>query len=702
MANEAEAAKTEETATLGTVTVTARRAEELARDVPFSVSTISGDEAEARRLHSLEDALRQTPGVDYVVNSGAGNTTLRIRGVGSLQKVSGDDSSVVINVDGLPLSAANAGLNILDVDRVEILKGPQGTLFGRNSEAGAVNVVTRRPTRWFEGYARGELGQDHHRLLEGAIGGPLTDTVSARLALRSSSIDSVRTNVRDRKQLNEPREDIVRGSLLWEPTARTRLFLTAGHEEQKNRDVTIYGLHPYGRRAWVDVPRGGESSRREGQRYTAELTHELDNSVLTVLSGYADTKGDFLSSVYEGRTYRQLLGFHPDARWRVPWMERTHNQELRLSSRPGASLFWVAGLNLHRAERSKDNRDAYDNFYPANPYNADIHRKFKTDAQAIFGELTFPFQEKTKLTVGARYTWEKKDYTARWLANADNPSPIREARDTRDLQDDYLTGRVALSHALTEQLNLYGVYARGYKAGGFNDEGTNFTAGLIDPAYAPATIDSIEAGLKFESADRRVGLNTALFFNRVKDDHLLAYDVQSFAALTENYDTDSKGLEVEGVWHAGGGVTISGGLAYIDARIRGARIGSTSGVSSGNGVPEVPRWSASLSIAYRTTLKEFLGMQSPILHTQLSSRHVGTRPADPQNTFDLKAYTKLDLRMGIQHRGTEMYFWADNLLNAQYDLYGYYIPPYVPGGSDARIGAPGRGRSMGVGITTMF
>lgn len=110
-------------AELSVVTVNARRAPELAKDVPFSVSVVSGSEAESRRLLSLDEMLRQTPGVDMVVNGGMATGTLRMRGVGALQKVSGDDSSVVINIDGLPLSPANASLNVLDVEQVEVLKG---------------------------------------------------------------------------------------------------------------------------------------------------------------------------------------------------------------------------------------------------------------------------------------------------------------------------------------------------------------------------------------------------------------------------------------------------------------------------------------------------------------------------------------------------------------------------------------------------
>lgn len=688
-----------EPTTLGTVTVSARRSEEQARDIPFSVSAISGDEAEARRLHNLEDVLRQMPGVDFVVNMGAANTTLRMRGVGALQKVSGDDTSVVISVDGMPMSAANATLNVLDVERVEVLKGPQGTLFGRNSEAGAVNIVTRRPTQWFEGQVRAEIGQDRHRLVEGVVSGPLTDTVAARVALRHSGIDSPIENVQSGKPLTRPREESGRASLSWQLDDATTLHLSAGRETLKHRDW-VYILHPYGKPALADVPPGSESNRRVVDRYSAELIHHFDNSVLTVLSGHANTEHTGTTSIYEGRTYTRLIGFRPDASWTSQSSEDVYNHELRLASTPNSPVFWVVGANLYRADRELNRLDSYDTFYPENPTASDTFRDFTTRAAALFGEVTFPVAEATKLTLGGRYTRERKTYDASWQASADNPSPIREARDRQRLSDNYATGRIALGHALNEQVNLYAVYARGYKTGGFDDEGINFTAGVPDEPYKAATVDSYEAGLKYESADGRLGLNTAVFLNRVRNDHLLMFDPQTMATRKDNRDTESRGLEVEARWRIDHAWTVSGGLAYTHARIKSPT--NESGVAGGNGIPEVPRWGGTLSVSYEAPIAGAFGLNTPVLNARLTNRYVGVRPADPQNTFDLRAYNKLDLRIGIRNQGTEVYLWADNLLDERYDLYGYYIPPYMPDGPDARIGAPGRGRSLGVGVNVMF
>lgn len=682
------------------VTVTARRSEELARDLPFSISTIGGDEAEARRLHSLEDVLRQVPSLDFVVNMGSANTTLRMRGVGALQKVSGDDTSVVINVDGMPMSAANATLNVLDVERVEVLKGPQGTLFGRNAEAGAVNIVTRKPTRWLEGQARAEIGEDRQRLLEGVISGPLSETVAARLAVRGSGMDSYIRNERDGDPIAEPRELSARASLLWDIAPATRLNFSAGREVQEDRDW-IYTLHPYGSEPRSSIPPGSEANRRAVNRYNAELTHRFAGSELTLLSGHARTRHRSTTPIYEGRTYTRLLGFEPDAIWNSLAREKVGNHELRLSSLPGAETFWVVGGNFLDAERTLERFDSYDTFYPDNPTAADARRKFTTKSRALFGEVTLPVARATKLTLGGRYTWERKTYKAHWLAGPTNASPIREAWDAQKLSDNYATGRLALSHALTPQTNLYGVYARGYKTGGFDDEGINFTAGGEDAPYRPAKVDSYEAGVKYESADQRLGLNAALFLNRVEDDHLLAFNPQTMATDKENRDTESRGLEIEAQWRIGGGWSLSGGLAYTRARIVSgdAQAGTA---RKGNDVPEAPRWGGSLTVAYRSAIAPMLGMRNPVLDARLTNRYVGRRAADPQNTFDLAAYNKLDFRLGIREGGTEVYVWADNLLDKRYDLYGYYIAPYFPGGDDARIGMPGRGRSLGLGVSHMF
>ena len=148
----------------------ARGADEAPKDLPYSVDVVDGITLEERRLLNVEQVLRATPGVNVNSSGGANVSTIYIRGVGALYPMSMDDSSVALNVDGSPLSTRQIAIGTLDTDQIEILKGPQGTLFGGMGEAGAINLTTRRPTREWEGYARAEVGQDRQFLTEAAVG----------------------------------------------------------------------------------------------------------------------------------------------------------------------------------------------------------------------------------------------------------------------------------------------------------------------------------------------------------------------------------------------------------------------------------------------------------------------------------------------------------------------------------------------------
>ena len=188
------------------------------------MNVLDGQALDERGLYSLEDALRTVPGVEINSYGDTVNTNVRIRGMGTLQKVSGEDSSVTLSLDGLPMSVGDITTSTFDVERVGVLKGPQGTLFGSDSEAGAINIITRKPTRHLEGYAR--------------------------------------------------------GMLLWQPTAATRLTLSAQHESLRQHP-SVQVLRPHGSRPVMDAPPWIDGDRRKANRLSAVLEHDLDFAMLT-------------------------------------------------------------------------------------------------------------------------------------------------------------------------------------------------------------------------------------------------------------------------------------------------------------------------------------------------------------------------------------------------------------------------------------
>ncbi|WP_211204074.1 TonB-dependent receptor [Denitrovibrio acetiphilus] len=695
-------AEAEKVQTLQSTTVTARKAEESAKDVPFSLSVISGNELENRRLANLEDALRQTPGIEVDTYGGSDTRNIRIRGVGSLESVSMDDTSVVINVDGVPQAVASATLNIMDIERVEILKGPQGTLMGRNSEAGAINIITKKPTRHLEGYLKGEYGTENTFLTEGAVSGPVSKTVSMRLAAKYSGYDNQVEYYNSTEPITEPRNFAVRATLLWEPTDKTDVTFSIGHEDIDNMTGADI-LAPYDDEQKTDIPKDSYDTEKSVDRFTLIFEHEFSAFDFTSVTGYVHTDANQQQYIYNGMIYREFYGFVPEGSMTRELEQKAFSQELRLSSKSGSDIFWVTGANYYRSERDLNNVDAYDTFYSIGWYNADLYKTFETTDIGVFGEVTYPVTDKLKLTGGLRYTWDKKEYDTDWTANPSNPSTIRTASDSDEMSESYGTGRVSVSYAVREDTNVYLTYARGHKAKGYNDWGNAFINGYDnDLIYDEAEIDSFELGAKFEAPNGKSGLNVAFFYNDIKDDHVMVWNHMDRVSDVENFDTESKGAEFSGFVKPGGGFTITAGFGYTDAEIKTVPGGSTSGAKEGNSIPNSPEWNATVSIAHSLSLKPFWGFKAPALVTTVTNRYIGSREGDPANTFELDSYNKLDFRIGVMSENLEVYVWGDNILDKVYDLYGWNYGASMVDGADVIVGMPSRGRILGVGAAYYF
>ena len=691
---------------LETMTVTARKAEESAKDVPFSLTVVGGTELENRRLKSFEDALRQMPGLE-IVSYGALNTDImRIRGVGSLYQIGQDDTSVLINLDGVPQSLGMASMSIMDIERVEVMKGPQGTLMGRNSEAGAVNIITRKPARHTEGYIKSEYGTQNTFDMQAAVSGPMANALSARLAAKYSGYDNQVGYYATDEPISEPRDIAARGTLLWEPTDKTDAILTLGYEEKNNLTEAML-LAPYDDEQKIDMPEDSLDANKDSQRATLDVTHEFSNMTFTSVTGYTQMDSTEDRLLYDKLVANALLGMDVTEGnlTKREVSADTFYHEFRLSSRPEDEVFWVTGANFYYADRDLTNSYDYEYIMGYMAMNGSIDSNFKTTDYAIFGEITYPVTNRLKLTGGLRYTWDKKEYESNWTPAASNPyaSYYGPTSDADEMDSSFTTGRASVSYAVTDNMNTYVTYARGYKAKAYQDFATNyiFTGEHDDLIVDAAKINSYELGMKLETSNKTAGVNLALFFNDIKDDHVSYIDLTTMSNMVANNDTETKGVEVEGFWKTGYGFAITVGGGYTDAEITGVPETSMD-VKEGNDVPYTPDWNATVSISHNLPLPSFWGMQSPSLFTSLTNRYVGERKGDAANSFEFDDYNKLDFRMGIMSEHIEFYVWGDNLLDEIYDLYGYNLGTSVVDGSDVIVGGASRGRLLGAGIAYYF
>ena len=691
---------------LETITVTARKAEESAKDIPFSLTVIDEAQIEDRRLKSFEDALRQTTGVEIQTFGSLNTDVMRIRGVGSMYQIGQDDTSVLMNLDGVPQSLSMASMSIMDIQRMEVLKGPQGTLMGRNSEAGAINIVTGKPTRHPEGYVKFELGTDTTFDTQVMASGPLTKSVSARFAAKYSGYDNQVEYADSGDPISEPEDISLRGTLLWEPSDKTDATLILGYEEKNDRAEAML-LAPYEDDPKIDIPEDSLDADKDSQRATLNVTHEFDNMMFTSVTGYTGMDSSEDRLIYDKILSNALLGMDvvEGAGTQREMDCDTFYQELRLSSKPENDIFWVTGVNYYHSDRSLMNSYDYKHITSYMAMNGKIDSDYKTTDYGVFGEITYPVTDRLKLTGGLRYTFDEKKYESNWTPSDTNPyaAYYGATSDSHDMDSSFATGRACASYAFTKDLNTYFTYARGYKAKAYQDLATGFifTGDNSDLVVDAATINSFELGLKTTTPDQNLGINVALFFNDIKDDHVSYVDMVTLTQKVDNNDTETKGVEVEGFWKPGRGLTVTAGFGYTDARITGVP-NSSQDVKEDNRVPYSPEFNAVVSISHNLPLPPFWGMKAPSLFTCITNRYVGEREGDPANSFQLDSYNKLDLRLGIMSEHVECYLWCDNLFDEGYDLYGYNLGTSAVTGQDIIAGTPARGRIIGIGIAYYF
>ncbi|WBX84716.1 TonB-dependent receptor [Sphingosinicella microcystinivorans] len=564
---------------LGEITVTARRREERAQDVPIALSAVSGEIIERTGNVNLVQIADLTPSL-VIRNNNARNTFVNIRGLGSnSDQNDGLEIGVGFYVDDVYYGRIGASqFDLIDLERVEILRGPQGTLFGKNTTAGAINITTRAPT--FETEFRGEatLGERGYHQVRGTLSGPLIeDKVAYRLTLSDTHSDGLLTNLYNGRKANDYDNFSVRGQLLILPTEDISIRLSGDYSKQTSysRITSIVGVFtqfdngaantnnffdraaragytpaydvndPFAREVEFNAPIQADM---EGYGVSGKVDWDLGNATLTSVTAYRwwdwyplnDQDNTPLSVTLRGGT--------------TNW-QRQFSQEVRLASQGERRLDYVVGLyyfwqvihGLGQYQQGPDyavwNNHTYANRDLANyaytNFESDSIIEPRTKSYAAFGQLTWRATDALAVTAGLRFTHEDKtglfdQYTVagndlsllsdadRAAAQALRDAIYPEVRYTVKHKNDSLTGQINLAYTVAQDVLAYANYSRGSKSGGLS-LGT-LPAG-VSPVVKPETIDAWEVGVKSQFWDRRVTLNTAAYWIEVEN-----YQ----AAITEN------------------------------------------------------------------------------------------------------------------------------------------------------------------------
>jgi len=612
------------------IIVTAQKRETDLQETPASVSAMSGDTLRTRQIVDIEGLAQQLPSVNF--GQTTGNARIAIRGVGFDNTTIGNEGRVAYHADGVFLSRPAAALTgFFDLERVEVLRGPQGTLYGRNATGGAINVIPRAPGNRLNGYLEASYGNYDAWRLEGAIGGPIAEGVSARVSFQLNERDGFGTNLTNGRDVDDLSTRAVRARVRLAPSPNFEIALGADWFHQ---DDHAYSFHYLGRGSLPDpnstpplpgqeltgirvggtVPvnlrdstsDSGPDNERTFWGLTANARLDLGPVVIHSITGYRDN--DFQVTSDLDVTSAPITVYDQ--------FERSHHfsQELRLSGEFDRGD-WMIGGYYFTESLFGGTRIALDPVVvvpgpvlpPLSSYRQGYYGvgQLDTDAWALFASLRFKFTDQLALRLGAHYSDEhrrvdeelKLDFATPWPPFVPHfpPTPPGARRQAEDSWSSF-TPSATLEYRAHDDLFLYATWSRGFKSGGFN-------LGVLQPPYAPERLDDYEAGIRAQWLGGRLTTNLSAFYYDYSN--LQVTKIVGTAVVIENAASARiMGLEAEIVFRPVRGLQLDAAISLLDTEYEDyvsadpARPALGPIDLSGNALTQSPTYTINLGASY--------------------------------------------------------------------------------------------------------
>jgi iron complex outermembrane recepter protein len=605
--------------TLETVLVTAQKRSENILDVPIAISVLDADSLAATGGNTLQSIQGRVPGM-FISNGGAyGASPIGIRGATGVSTTFGDDP-VAIYVDGV--YRARGGFfgvsGLLDVETIEIVRGPQGTLQGRNATAGAVLVRTADPETTLGGYVKVQVSDPEAYKIESALTGPLSETLSARLAVSYVDDKGWAKNTFNGKDLETVKDKQARLTLLWTPGDVFNLRVSADFDRAETANAVARwaatAFNPSATGPLVTAPtptvpltpaerarveddydfslNHSTDAENEQKNASVQATWDFGSLQLAAITGWGDMELSG-SSDSDGFARTDREGFNDSVR-----NSRSYSQELRLQSDGEAVLSWILGLYYFHEDQDMV-FDIYNLAY--GPSATRTYRRFiadqKTDSYASFADATWRPSEQWALSAGARYTEDRKEFdlNARSFNEANQPATPAQIFMPPEAGWDDVSYRAKLAYTPADDWLLYLSYGKGFKAGGYNAFGA-------EAAFDPEELVSWEVGLKASFPQAGASIAAAVYVNTYDSLQIRAGVPSGGVAIINAADSSIEGFEIEGMIQPLDALRLKANLAYTDATFdafpRAIDVAGAIVDASGNRLPRVPEWQYFVSAAY--------------------------------------------------------------------------------------------------------
>ncbi len=594
---------------LGDIVVTAQKRASSVQNTPLAITAVGGADLRARQINSIENLAPQLPNVNFGKN--VGFARIAIRGVGLDTTVIGQEGRVAYHSDGIYISRPSAAIaTFFDVSRVEVVRGPQGTLYGRNATAGAINVITNDPEQTFGGYGKITIGNYGLVGTDGAVTGGLTDTLSARFAFQTVDRGGYGHDLALHQDIDNEHTFAFRGKIKFVPSSRFNLVLSADYSHEQDHAFVYHYLGagnpavtPLGQVLGGTVPANPRDSNSDVPQYNfrrfygfgAVANLNLGFATLTSVTGYRNSFTDYRTDADGTSAVTSTFRIQ----------ERAHqfSQELRLAGDISRLKYLIGGYYF--SENIFGSNSFLPLRRPAPPYGfaqgIDFRGNSTTRASALFGQLDYELLDGLTLSAGVRYSHEKKGINhigMQDLATPYNPAIpfVYTQSQIASQTENSVTPRFGIEYKAAHDILLYATYAKGFKSGGFNNNS-------FGNPLQPEKLTDYEGGIKAEFLDHKLRTNLAAFYYDYTN--LQLQQVVGVVAVPVNAGRAVvKGIETEVALRPVSKLELTGNFSYLDSKIKDfATLDSarpTLGIINieGNRLPQSPRFTANLAAAY--------------------------------------------------------------------------------------------------------
>ncbi|WP_447846377.1 TonB-dependent receptor [Pseudomonas aeruginosa] len=731
---------------LGKVTVTARRREEDSQKVPTPITVLGGETLEAQRISRVQDLQQVLPSVN-VAYIHARQSSVAVRGIGNNPASDGLEGSAGIYLDNVYLGRPGmAVFDLLDIEQLELLRGPQGTLFGKNTTAGVLNISTRAPTFTAERTVEVSGGQDGYFQGRGTVSGPLGETLAGRLSAYRTRDDGYIKNIHDDNYLNGGERQGARGQLLFEPNEDFSLRWIADYNEEdsSNGSMVVYGG---AERFWQRAALVGASPLRDPQRRKVNINGRQHVSVhqggSSLEANWNLAGGYRLTSISAYRYWHftpandEQLNVSAINDTGVEVHDRQFSREIRLASPTGGAFDYVVGAYAFRQNLGNKTFTSYGpladlyllgaNLGALNDTYSKANGKIETDSFALFAQGTWHLTERLDFTAGLRGTYEEKNAKVERFAPLGGAAvggvgaAVRNgqlgAYDSGDLSQYNFapSALLSLSYQFSDDLLGYASLSHGEKSGGVNlAVGSAPSAGADSLLVGPERANDAELGLKSTLFDRRLLLNANLFWTGIHGYQATTLyqapgSTQLVQVLANAGSVRSRGLEFEATALPLRGLTLNFNGSYNDVTYLSfkdapcpAEVSTRPGAPSscdltGQRVVGASKWIANLNGEYQWRLDDRF---QPYVSASYAYRSAAEGTLDNSDLSKIDGYALVNLAAGLRSDlgdgQLDTSVWLKNAFDKDYYLSAFAS---INGSYTASVGQP---RTLGVSLRYDF